>query len=79
MMKLIGVRSMIAACFAARIRNRCGIVALVVGTILNLINQGDVLFGVASPNWPKLLLTYLVPYFVCVYGAMSAGKHNDSR
>lgn len=46
-------------------------VALVVGTVLNLINQGDAFFGMASINWLKLVLTYCVPYIVCTYGAVS--------
>ena len=46
-------------------------VALVVGTVLNLINQGDALLGMASINWWKLVLTYCVPYVVCAYGAVS--------
>jgi hypothetical protein len=46
-------------------------VALLVGTILNLINQGDALLGVAPVNWVKVLLTYLVPYAVSTYGAVS--------
>jgi hypothetical protein len=46
-------------------------VALLVGTILNLINQGDVLLSVAPVNWLKVLLTYLVPYAVSTYGAVS--------
>jgi hypothetical protein len=46
-------------------------VAVVVGTILNLINQGDVLFGAASVNWTKIALTYFVPYAVATYGAIS--------
>jgi len=46
-------------------------VALVVGTVLNLINQGDALLGMASVNWLKLVLTYFVPYAVCTYGAVS--------
>jgi hypothetical protein len=45
-------------------------VALIVGTVLNLINQGDALFGMASINWLKLILTYCVPA-VCTYGAVS--------
>jgi hypothetical protein len=32
-------------------------VALIVGTALNLINQGDALLGMASINWLKLILT----------------------
>lgn len=46
-------------------------VAVVVGTVLNLINQGDALFGPASINWLKITLTYFVPYAVCTYGAVS--------
>ena len=46
-------------------------VALVVGTVLNLINQGDAIFGTASVNWLKLALTYCVPYVVCTYCAVS--------
>lgn len=46
-------------------------VALTVGTVLNLINQGDVLLGSVSINWLKLVLTYFVPYAVCTYGAVS--------
>jgi hypothetical protein len=59
---------------AAGIRRRCGAVALVVGTILNLINQGEALFGAATVSWAKLVLTYLVPFFVCAYGALTAGR-----
>jgi hypothetical protein len=47
------------------------IVALVVGTILNLINQGDALVAGTEINTTKLLLTYLVPYCVSTYGAVS--------
>ncbi len=46
-------------------------VALIVGTVLNIINQGDVLLGAASFNWVKMILTYVVPYCVCTYGAVS--------
>jgi hypothetical protein len=46
-------------------------VAVIVGTILNLINQGDALFGPAHINWIKIALTYLVPYAVSTYGAVS--------
>lgn len=46
-------------------------VAIVVGTILNLINQGDALLGMMPLNWTKILLTYFVPYAVSTYGAVS--------
>src|SRR5262249_25951548 len=46
-------------------------VALIVGTVLNVINQGNALLGLASINRLKLILTYCVPYVVCTYGAVS--------
>lgn len=55
-------------------RRSC-IVALIVGTILNLINQGDAVFTGAAINLTKLLLTYLVPYCVSTYGAVSYRLH----
>jgi hypothetical protein len=45
--------------------------AMVVGTVLNLINQGDALFGGLPVNWFKIILTYCVPYAVSTYGAVS--------
>ena len=35
-------------------------VAVVVGTLLNLINQGDAILGGGQVVWAKLLLTYVV-------------------
>lgn len=50
-------------------------VGLVVGTILNLINQGDAVFGDKPAVLWKLLLTYCVPYCVSTYGAVMALRH----
>ena len=47
-------------------------VALVVGSLLNIINQGDALLGAGPVNWIKIVLTYLVPYAVCTYGSVSS-------
>jgi hypothetical protein len=58
-------------CLADGIPRRSLWVAIVVGTILNLINQGDALLGGATINIAKLLLTYAVPYCVATYGAVS--------
>lgn len=43
-------------------------VALFVGSVLNIINQGDAIFG-GSVNWPKVVLTFFVPWAVVSYGA----------
>jgi len=48
------------------------IIAVIVGTILNLISQGDVMVGAGDLNILKCLLTYMVPYCVSTYGAVTA-------
>jgi hypothetical protein len=50
---------------------RSFLVALVVGTVLNLINQGDALLAGSRLDWAKILLTFAVPYCVSTYGAVS--------
>ncbi len=53
-------------------------VALVVGTALTLINQGDRLIAGRAPNWIKMALTYLIPY--CVdHGAVTAMRDRSRR
>ena len=49
-------------------------VALLIGTILTAINQGDLLLNgtVDSTTAWKVLLTYLVPYCVSTYASVSA-------
>ncbi len=51
---------------------RALLVMLVVGSVLNIINQGDTLLHGGAVNMPKLLLTYLVPFCVATYGAATA-------
>jgi hypothetical protein len=53
------------------VARRSLIVAAVVGTVLNLINQGDALLGAGTINWLKICLTFVVPYCVSSYGAIS--------
>ena len=50
-------------------------VALIVGTILNLINQGDVFLAGHRLDLAKLALTYVVPYLVSTWGAVSFRLH----
>ncbi len=61
-----------AIIFDKGIVRRSVIVALIVGTILNLIAQGDFLIDGLALNWWKICLTYCVPYCVATYGACSA-------
>jgi hypothetical protein len=55
-----------------QIARRSLVTMLVVGSILNIINQGDALLSPGTVNWWKLLLTYLVPFCVATFGAYSA-------
>ena len=55
---------------------RSGVIAVIVGTILTAINQGDALLaGHWAPAlaW-KLPLTYVVPFIVATLGALGTGK-----
>ena len=55
---------------------RSFMVALVVGTILTLLNQGDVIFAGSwgSALYWKVPLTYCVPFCVATYGALSNAR-----
>lgn len=64
--------SLAAIIFERGIVRRSLIIGLIVGTILNLINQGDALFAGATLVAWKIALTYCVPYCVSTYGAVTA-------
>lgn len=48
-------------------------IAIIVGTLLNIINQGEVIFALDYINidYVKSLLTYTVPFMVSSYTAIS--------
>lgn len=46
-----------------------GKIAIVVGTVLNLINQGSALAGRSELSWLHLILNYCVPFCVAYYSA----------
>ena len=80
-----GEPNLLSLAFGHGVAKRALIAALVVGTILNLINQGDILWVGGDVNLVKAALTYLVPYLVATYGAiasrrsfMEVGKTQDS-
>ena len=54
-------------------------VSLVIGTVLNLINQGDVLLAGRPLDYGKVVLTYVVPYLVATYGAVTARLAAERR
>ena len=46
--------------------------ALVVGSLLVIINQYDKIIDGEWPPWPQIVLTYCVPYCVNTWGAIKA-------
>lgn len=73
-----GRSSHIIKCFRCAVRHmpmvrRSLKVAVVVGTVLTLLNQGDTIL---SGSWPNALywkapLTYCVPFLVATFGALT--------
>ncbi len=61
-----------AIIFDKGIARRAAIIALIVGTLLNLIAQGDFLIDGTALNYWKICLIYCVPYCVATYGACTA-------
>ena len=53
--------------------------AVLVGCVLNLINQGDLFFRGAwgDVQWSKVMLTFCVPFCVSVYSATAARLRFD--
>lgn len=49
--------------------------AVVVGSLLIIINQWEAVVGEASLDWLKVLLTYCVPYLVSTYTSVSKDLH----
>ena len=51
-------------------------VSLVVGTCLNLVNQGDALFRMAGVDWTRFCLNFAVPLLVSTYSAAKMRQGN---
>ena len=51
-------------------------IALVVGTVLSLVNQGSVIFGgrATSATWIRVGANYVVPFCVSSFGFLTATK-----
>lgn len=65
-------RSPLRRAFAGLVVRRSILVAIVVGTILNIINQGDAILAGQKIDLVKMLLTFAVPFCVSTYGAYQA-------
>lgn len=54
---------------------RAARLALLVGTLLILINQWEAVTGHTEVDWLKVVLTYCVPYLVSTYTSVSKDLH----
>ncbi len=56
-------------------------VALLVGTLLALINHGDAMISasITTGNLAQIVLTYLVPYAVSTYSSVGAIRQSQTR
>ncbi len=50
------------------------IAGFIIGTLLTVINQGDLIWAGEMPSLIKIFLTYLVPYCVTTFGAVTAKR-----
>ena len=70
-------REAIRRTFAGPSLRRSLVVAAMIGTLLNAINQGPEIFTGHWPIWWKLVLTYFVPFAVASYGSYAAFRSSD--
>jgi hypothetical protein len=68
--------SFISLAFSRQVMSRALKVALIVGTILALINHGEkiITMSLSSYDFLKVVFTYLVPYGVSTWSAVQAMK-----
>lgn len=54
-------------------------IALVVGLILNIINQGDNLWLGENISWGHIVMNFIVPYCVATYSAVKIAREGDKN
>lgn len=74
------MKSWLALALRPDIRRRGTKVALIVGTVLTAINQGDLIVSgtISAATITKMLLTYCVPYCVSTYAGVEALRNPQS-
>lgn len=61
--------SLLRLMFSARIARQAAQVSLVVGTVLNAVNQGPELLHHGQVSWPRVAMNYVVPWCVSAFSA----------
>lgn len=71
-----GAPRLLATVFSRSSLSKCVPIALFVGTVLSLVNQGSVLFGgtATTVTWIRVVVNFLVPFCVS-----SAGFYGSQR
>jgi hypothetical protein len=74
--------SFLAVACSRKIASNALRISLVVGCILNLINQGASIMAGSGISWRHVLLNFFVPYCVASYSAAKnelgeRGKHDE--
>lgn len=54
-------------------------IAVVVGLLLNLINQGGNIWAGTNISWPHIFMNFLVPYCVATYSAVKNNSVKNNR
>ncbi|MEA3057398.1 MAG: hypothetical protein QOF34_213 [Sphingomonadales bacterium] len=72
-------REALGRTFAGPSVRRSLAVALVIGSVLNAINQGAEIANGQWPVWWKLVLTYVVPFAVASYGSYAAFRSSGEE
>ena len=67
--------AMLKLIFRRDIAFRSVCVGLIVGTVLNMINQGDQILAGGEVDVLKCILTYMVPYCVATYSAVMVASN----
>lgn len=63
------MKDLIKAASSRRIVSSALRLSLVVGTVLNAVNQGSALMAWQDIAWSQVILNYFVPYCVASYSA----------
>lgn len=63
------MRTLLQAACSGKIVKSALRIALVVGSILNLVNQGGAILSGSGISWLHVALNYFVPYCVASYSA----------
>jgi hypothetical protein len=70
------IRSSLAYCARPQHLRRTISIAVIVGTLLTLVNQGGVIFGgdATAATWVRTGMNYLIPFCVSNAGLLSARR-----